>query len=175
MKRILILALVLFFMGQAQSSSAFSIGGSVGGGGFGVGVSSDGSARVSGGRGPVSGSVHMDSNSGASQNSGSGSDSGGAGTGTPHHVYGKPIFEIAPADFPKYKGKTPKVYARLNGALIYSDVIYLYYNKVDKQIEVKTLEPDGSVRHSAMLDKDVVVRMPKGPCKLQNNDFICPK
>ncbi len=169
MQRILVL-LVLVLSTYTPSAMAFSIGGS----GAGVDASLDGSAKANAGH--VSGFVGVDVDSVSSlQQTKKGDVHASLEAASLHRVYGEPIFEISAKDLPKYRGKTPKVYARMNGALLYIDTIYLYYNKVDKQIEVKSLEPDGSVRHSAMLDKDVLIRMPNGLCKLVNSEFICPK
>ncbi len=173
MQRLFFLLLFCGVMLYAQSVHAISIGGSVRGGGFGFGVSSDGSATVRGGTGHVGGSVHVDSNSNNSSSSQSSSNSQNSSASNYNDV--KVIFQISPNELPKYKGKTPKVYARLNGALLYSDTIFLGYNRTNKQIEIKVIDPDGSIRHSAMFDKDIRIRVSKGDCQMVGNDFICPQ
>ncbi len=171
MKRLLFSALLCAVMFYAHASYAISVGGSISGSGFGVGVSSDGSATVRGGKGPASGSARIEADKKSSQPSSSSASSSSSST----TQAAKPIFEISPSELPKYKGKTPKVYARANGALIYADTIYLYYNKENKLIEIKVIDPDGSVRHSAMRHADMRIKMPKGYCEMQGEDFICPK
>ncbi len=161
----------------AYAAHAISIGGSIRGSGFGVGASSDGSVRASGSKGPVSGSVHVDASSDESSSSGSSSGAGSqdsmSSSGTA--LAGKPVFNISQAELPKYKGKTPKMYARQNGALIYTDIIFLYYNKENNLIEFKVVEKDGTVLHSAGRHKDLVFKMPKGTCEMKDGEFICPQ
>ncbi len=173
MKSFFVAILLTIIVFSAQISYAISIGGSVRGGGFGIGASSDGSATVSGGRGPVSGSVRIDSDSDGESSTSNNQEFSNSAPSANSEV--TVIFEIDPKDLKKYKGKTPKAYARQNGALIYSDIFYLAYHKGNKRIETKIVEADGYIRHSSMMDKDIVIKMPKGNCQMKNDDFICPK
>ncbi len=174
MKKFTAFTLFLALVFYAYTAHAISIGGSISGRGFGVGASSDGSVRASGSGGGVSGSVRIDGSSDDSSSSSS-ANSQDSMTSIEPAMQCIPNFSINVADLPKYKGKTPKMYARQNNALIYSDIIFLCYNKGNDLIEFKVVEKDGTVLHSAGRHKDLIFRMPKGNCEMKNGEFICPE